>query len=56
MSIFRQMSSLFNEDRRRLMGLSGDLGDHDGWVGPVRYVAGRGSADGMDAAFGWDRD
>ena len=25
-------------------------------IGPVGYVAGWGSADGMDAAFGWDGD
>ena len=25
-------------------------------IGPVRYVAGWGSTDGMDAAFGWDGD
>jgi DNA invertase Pin-like site-specific DNA recombinase len=25
-------------------------------IGPVEYVAGWGSADGMDAAFGWDGD
>jgi hypothetical protein len=25
-------------------------------IRPVRYVAGWGLADGMDAAFGWDRD
>jgi hypothetical protein len=25
-------------------------------IGPVRYVAGWGFTDGMDAAFGWDGD
>jgi hypothetical protein len=25
-------------------------------IGPVGYVAGWGSTDEMDAAFGWDRD
>jgi hypothetical protein len=37
-------------------GLSGDLGDHDDWDRTSRVCCRLGSADGMDAAFGWDGD
>jgi hypothetical protein len=47
---------LFVGDAAPFSGPSRDPGIMTIGIGPVRYVAGWGFTDGMDAAFGWDGD